>query len=595
MKYNELNLKQKASIIKTAVKNGYRKLDDIEEAYNSYANGGGLTSPFSHAPRQAVLYADGGEKTSNYKSANSWSNGDALKGIAKAIEPVAANVMSAFRNTAVAGFDAFAGRSKSDGTAQDTYLMPSALQEQIFKDRGYTKVNNPDYGLVKKAVGKRNIPMYQQNVDEHTREGLQPIGNLDSTWIGRFEDKLEHPGNYPTAVYVDQKTQKFYQKAWDLNDYGGGAGTANYSNPIEAIGADFLDAVGSPTVVTTGIREVPHDINWMLNQPNDARTIAEDYLETKGLTTTDIPVGVNGIGGVEYNTVPSLPEVVVKGKAKKGRKKADGGPLGEVGNLNITFSAPILSSSSPKEASTPLVAKPDAVPTKKVISTYVQKPIKAGGMVSQEDADYYNSEAFKKRINVMGDSTLGNYTNRRLQSLPKATVTHDNTTGSYYEPSKGFNISDKYLGMGFQNSIEDTKEHEKAHYIYPGDYANGLKNESHYSSEYLEHLNQVNPNRVKMNRVYGADEVTEDTGAHDSNITEKIPFIYEARDAMKNLGIWDYRKGEDITPEQFQKFMKLLPKSRLGNYTDEENAIWLLNNTASINTGLEDRRYQFTV
>lgn len=592
MKYNELNLKQKASVIKAAVKSGYRKLDDIEEAYNSFANGG--------------------EKTSNYKSANSLSTANVENTVYNPIREKLYNNLLPF------GYDRPVERviNAVVKNKKETYSPESGVTEdtaEVLDDIWGNYLGIPEDKRHPKNTANKG-QHYIDNGKEYYSYNNSQIedASLDAALGAYFNESHIAPyeglpiggktlvpsnqilGNYWVSRGVDPTYGEYiqYDDTWDINPFK--STSDSYGQEKKGIGFKIGNAL-------FGDKENLSDVGKPVNIRG--RYFLDDVYNVP--TEAIAPDKGDYYGGV-------LPELYISGKKHKKANGggltspfshsprqevlyADGGPMEEVGELNLTFNAPILSSSSPKEASTPLVAKPDAVPTKKVISTYVQKPVVAGGMVSQEDADYYNSQAFKKRINVMGDNTLSNYTNKRLQSLPKATVNHDNTVGSFYEPGVGFNISDKYLGMGFQNSIEDTKEHEKAHYIYPGDYANGLKNESHYSSEYLEHLNQVNPNRVKMNRVYGADEVTEDTGAHDSNVIEKIPFIYEARDAMKNLGIWDYRKGEDITPEQFQKFMKLLPKSRLGNYTDEENAIWLLNNTASINTGLEDSKYQFTV
>lgn len=70
---------------------------------------------------------------------------------------------------------------------------------------------------------------------------------------------LVHAGNYPTTVYLDPKTLDLYQKAWDLNDYGlSSGGTAvHYSFPKQIV-ANLLDLIGSPVVVTTGIRKIKY-------------------------------------------------------------------------------------------------------------------------------------------------------------------------------------------------------------------------------------------------------------------------------------------------------------------------------------------------
>lgn len=94
--------------------------------------------------------------------------------------------------------------------------------------------------------------------DAITRDKLTPIGNLfnhfsltngdNLAWLAD-SSPLEHAGDYPTALYVD-KNGKFYQKAWDLNDYSGG------QQGTYGVG---LDLVGNPVVVTTGFQPVNVD------------------------------------------------------------------------------------------------------------------------------------------------------------------------------------------------------------------------------------------------------------------------------------------------------------------------------------------------
>lgn len=45
--------------------------------------------------------------------------------------------------------------------AQNTYLTDRATQKKYFKKQGYTEDKSGNYGLVKKAVGDRKLPIYQ--------------------------------------------------------------------------------------------------------------------------------------------------------------------------------------------------------------------------------------------------------------------------------------------------------------------------------------------------------------------------------------------------------------------------------------------------
>lgn len=140
-----------------------------------------------------------------------------------------------------------------DGTPQNAFLLDRDVQRDYMLNHGYIETPG-DYGLVRKSVGDRDIPVYQQMPDVITRDKLTPIGNLfnyaygsdtNPAWLAN-SSHLEHAGDYPTALYVD-KDGNFYQKAWDLNDYGG------VRQGIDGVG---LDLVGNPVVVTTGFQPV---------------------------------------------------------------------------------------------------------------------------------------------------------------------------------------------------------------------------------------------------------------------------------------------------------------------------------------------------
>ena len=161
------------------------------------------------------------------------------------------------------------GRNEpSFGTAQATYLMPRDTQRQKFLENGYIDGTPGDYGLVKKAVGNKNLPVFQTAPDYNniTRDELIPIGNtgisknqeVDERYFPIGIDKeLFNAGNYPSTIYIDADG-KLYRKSWDLNDYGAstaGDGGVLYKGAYQ-LGANLLDKVGSPVVVTTGFQPV---------------------------------------------------------------------------------------------------------------------------------------------------------------------------------------------------------------------------------------------------------------------------------------------------------------------------------------------------
>jgi hypothetical protein len=75
-------------------------------------------------------------------------------------------------------------RRAMGGTAQRTYLLPRNIQEQVFLNDGYIKGKEGDYGLVRKAVGDRDLPIWQTAPDVRPREGLIPIGNMSNEDAG---------------------------------------------------------------------------------------------------------------------------------------------------------------------------------------------------------------------------------------------------------------------------------------------------------------------------------------------------------------------------------------------------------------------------
>lgn len=148
------------------------------------------------------------------------------------------------------------------------FLLDRPNQDKLLKQAGYISGKEDDYGLVKKAVGNNNYPVYQRQKDAISREELIPIGNGYDDFYGSKNAALAHAGDYPTTTYID-KQGKFYQKAWDLNDYGGNRGGDTAKQKV----ANILDRLGSPMVFTTGFQPVvplrESDVGYLAGDASD--------------------------------------------------------------------------------------------------------------------------------------------------------------------------------------------------------------------------------------------------------------------------------------------------------------------------------------
>lgn len=224
------------------------------------------------------------------------------------------------------------------GAAQNTYLLPRRLQQKKFLEAGYINGTPGDYGLVAKAVGNNNFPVFQTAPDVTSRDQLVVIGNPSTNDASSYpipaERELYHAGYYPSALYID-KDYNVYRKSWDLNDYGNSTGRAGAQYGSKQWQANLLDIIGSPTVVTTGFQPVINtEDNSQINLfdlYNSNNPIAKKFIKGKGLVPyyeeapMDFGEEINNMwkeNGWERPTIKiltmfTLPEVIVEGYKKK--------------------------------------------------------------------------------------------------------------------------------------------------------------------------------------------------------------------------------------------------------------------------------------
>ena len=284
-------------------------------------------------------------KRTNYITTGGAGYIPSVENINDILENVSGDIMEGIRKFAYPKakvIDKNKGKGYNGGTAQRTYLLPRHIQKDIFLRDGYIEGREGDYGLVKKAVGNRNIPVFQTAKDAITRDNLIPFS---SGYRGQsnFEDKfidenkeLVHAGSYPYALYIDGTNGNIYYKAWDLNDYTEDSSRLGQKGSLErkfkSIGSKILDVVGSPTVVTTGFQPVTNlGAYFGYNLPNvNMQDLFQDY--NKDLDIKDYPSKIGaeldyfmegkGLHREKINNkyVYTLPEITVTRN-----KKSNGG------------------------------------------------------------------------------------------------------------------------------------------------------------------------------------------------------------------------------------------------------------------------------
>lgn len=153
--------------------------------------------------------------------------------------------------------------NKYPDPSQTAYLFNEDEFNEAMLNSGYIKGVAGDYGLVKKAVGNRNLPVYQKRKDDEYIGNLKAVANPH---MFLKDNNLEHAGPYPTALYVDDAGNVF-QKGWNLQDYGQDSeGNRGVIYPyFKQKAANLLDIIGNPFVRTTGLTKLnDEDIQILL-------------------------------------------------------------------------------------------------------------------------------------------------------------------------------------------------------------------------------------------------------------------------------------------------------------------------------------------
>lgn len=274
--------------------------------------------------------------------------------------------------------------------AQDSYLVPTkAIQAKMFADAGYIRdynaEKNRNYGLVKKGVGNRNIPIYSRTNPNFgkQRKDLVVLGNNYN--IDNVDKALVHAGSYPSAIYSDNEGN-IYINSWDLNDYGADA-AGNTGDLNEHYGsfrkklAKAVDVVGNPTVVTTGYQRALDN-----NKPIKISNYSDYYNLSNNGNNEAIKEALDNWmtkQGVELNEVGyGSPLVEIVGKRKHrlgGRCKLRNGGLTSKDRGSSKHPYPSVSSKdfAGGGRSYPIPTKADAVDALKLAGLHGRSDVKA--------------------------------------------------------------------------------------------------------------------------------------------------------------------------------------------------------------------------
>lgn len=213
--------------------------------------------------------------------------------------------------------------------------------------------------------------------------------------------------------------------------------------------------------------------------------------------------------------------------------------------------------------------------------------------------DYYNSPGFNWRMNNARylspeDFTLVNF--QGLENKPPIDIVVD------YETDK--NEPDAY----YKGSIDD--EHsisigsDALFNIYPGNWSQvGAHEMTHGVDEAIKanikeledsgyNWSEVFPifeakNKINKLGLLNASNLTEDQYnkyQHDRQPVEAYADLGAFREALYRLGIYDSRDITPFTKEHLEAFKKTGEYSRLLEYFDDEDVIWMMNNIAMNDT-----------
>lgn len=276
------------------------------------------------------------------------------------------------------------------------------------------------------------------------------------------------------------------------------------------------------------------------------------------------------------NGIITLPEIrQAYNKFAEGGGLNEGDDLTKLGGFTLpTLNVELKQQETPGEivAQKPQISAPSGnivnvnnrnTDTETAFRNYLDSPI-----IKTRLAKQYGSDQVDTKLQEMKDR------------FNKTSIIEGNFGSSYNNKGNIYidtNATTPWMSNKFAKPI--TLSHELAHTMYPSNDFNVGKSTTY--------LNKIAPTEEGAKNIYRTEDVgkitdsyNDSTLGHDKQDYEKAAMVYEVREHMRKLGLWDYTSGQELTPDMWQKYNSIYKRNRLGNYTNDKNAVDSLNNLA---------------
>ena len=348
-------------------------------------------------------------------------------------------------------------------------------------------------------------------------------------------------------------------KSYKENPKGYNHGDSDYPNKVKAQSQELVNY--SPEIKSYMKKHNLHDKGGYLNKTWGSLSLA-DKAEM-------IKVAV-------ANGIITLPEIrQAYNKFAEGGGLNDGDDLTKLGGFTSpTLNVELKQQENPGEvvAQKPQISAPSGnivnvnnrnTDTETAFRNYLDSPI-----IMTRLAKQYGSDQVDTKLQEMKDR------------FNKTSIIEGNFGSSYNNKGNIYidtNATTPWMSNKFAKPI--IISHELAHTMYPSNDFNVGKSTTY--------LNKITPTEKGAKNIYRTEDVGKTTDSyedstlgHDKQDYEKAAMVYEVREHMRKLGLWDYTSGQELTPEMWQKYNSIYKRNRLGNYTNDENAVDSLNNLA---------------